>query len=107
RSLATPTAAAPTRRRRRGRSPAMRRMLPRRWKEQPHRRPIERPFHSIIPVKLSIIIPVYNEAQTISEVVERVRAVEIGNIEKEIIIANDGSSDGTRAPIAPTPSFPH
>ncbi|HXI28344.1 MAG TPA: glycosyltransferase family 2 protein [Vicinamibacterales bacterium] len=50
-------------------------------------------------MKLSIIIPVYNEAQTISEVVERVRTVEIGDIEKEIIIANDGSSDGTRAAI--------
>jgi len=47
-------------------------------------------------VKLSIIIPVYNEAQTISEVVERVRCVDIGAIDKEIIIANDGSSDATR-----------
>lgn len=50
-------------------------------------------------MKLSIIIPVYNEEQTISEVVERVRAVNIGAIEKEIIIANDGSSDGTRRSI--------
>jgi len=50
-------------------------------------------------VKLSIIIPVYNEEQTISEVVERVRAVDIGDVEKEIIIANDGSSDGTRLSI--------
>jgi glycosyltransferase involved in cell wall biosynthesis len=50
-------------------------------------------------VKLSIIIPVYNEEQTISEVVERVRSVDIGAIEKEIIIANDGSSDGTRLSI--------
>jgi glycosyltransferase involved in cell wall biosynthesis len=47
-------------------------------------------------VKLSIIIPVYNEAQTIAEVVERVRMVDIGDIDKEIIIANDGSSDRTR-----------
>jgi glycosyltransferase involved in cell wall biosynthesis len=47
-------------------------------------------------VKLSIIIPVYNEEQTISELVERVRAVDLGTIEKEIIIANDGSSDRTR-----------
>jgi len=47
-------------------------------------------------VKLSIIIPVYNEEQTIGELVERVRAVDIGDIAKEIIIANDGSSDGTR-----------
>jgi glycosyltransferase involved in cell wall biosynthesis len=50
-------------------------------------------------VKLSIIIPVYNEEQTICEVVDRVRAVDIGAIEKEIIIANDGSSDGTRSAI--------
>jgi glycosyltransferase involved in cell wall biosynthesis len=50
-------------------------------------------------VKLSVIIPVYNEEQTISAVVERVRAVDIGAIEKEIIIANDGSSDNTRPAI--------
>ena len=50
-------------------------------------------------MKLSIIIPVYNEEQTISEVVERVCAVDLGAIEKEIIIANDGSSDGTRMAI--------
>ena len=47
-------------------------------------------------MKLSIIIPVYNEEQTIAELVERVRVVDIGDIDKEIIIANDGSSDGTR-----------
>ena len=47
-------------------------------------------------MKLSIIIPVYNEEQTIGAVVERVLAVDLGPIEKEIIISNDGSSDGTR-----------
>src|SRR5207245_2747546 len=47
-------------------------------------------------MKLSIIIPVYNEEQTISTVVERVRAVDLGAIEKEIIVANDGSDDGTQ-----------
>lgn len=47
-------------------------------------------------MKLSVIIPVYNEEQTIAEVVERVLAVDLGSIEKEIIISNDGSSDGTR-----------
>jgi len=46
-------------------------------------------------VKLSIIIPVYNEEQTIGAVVDRVRAVDLGAIEKEIIVANDGSDDGT------------
>lgn len=47
-------------------------------------------------VKLSIVIPVYNEERTISEVVRRVLAVDVGDIEKEVIVANDGSSDGTR-----------
>ncbi len=50
-------------------------------------------------MKLSVIIPVYNEEQTIAEVVERVLAVDLGSIEKEIIISNDGSSDGTRSVI--------
>ena len=50
-------------------------------------------------MKLSVIIPVYNEEQTIAEVVERVLAVDLGSIEKEIIISNDGSSDGTRSAI--------
>jgi glycosyltransferase involved in cell wall biosynthesis len=54
----------------------------------------------MIPVKLSIIIPVYNEEQTISQIVERVLAVDLGEIQKEIIIADDGSSDGTRDAIA-------
>jgi glycosyltransferase involved in cell wall biosynthesis len=50
-------------------------------------------------VKLSIIIPVYNEEQTIAEVIERVWAVDLGDMEREVIIANDGSSDGTRRAI--------
>jgi glycosyltransferase involved in cell wall biosynthesis len=48
------------------------------------------------PMRLSVIIPVYNEEQTIREVLERVAAVDLGSIEKEIVIANDGSTDGTR-----------
>jgi glycosyltransferase involved in cell wall biosynthesis len=51
-------------------------------------------------VKLSIIIPVYNEEQTIGTIVERVLAVDLGDIESEVIIADDGSSDGTREAIA-------
>jgi glycosyltransferase involved in cell wall biosynthesis len=47
-------------------------------------------------MRLSIIIPVYNEEQTIDEVIDRVAAVQLGDIEREIIIANDGSTDGTR-----------
>lgn len=47
-------------------------------------------------MKLSIIIPVYNEKGTIKEIIERVRCVDIGNIEKEIIIVDDFSTDGSR-----------
>ncbi len=43
---------------------------------------------------LSIIIPVYNEQSTIAEVIERVKTVELP-IEKEIIVIDDGSTDGT------------
>lgn len=46
-------------------------------------------------MKLSVIVPVYNEEQTIGAVIERIRAVELPGIEKEIIVANDGSDDGT------------
>jgi glycosyltransferase involved in cell wall biosynthesis len=45
---------------------------------------------------LSIIIPAFNEAQTIHLILDKVRAVElINDIKKEIIIVNDFSSDDT------------
>ncbi len=44
-------------------------------------------------MKLSVIIPVYNELHTLEEIVRRVRAVEIP---KEIILVDDCSADGTR-----------
>lgn len=43
-------------------------------------------------MKLSVLIPVYNEASTIREVLRKVRLVDL---EKEIIIINDGSTDET------------
>jgi len=46
--------------------------------------------------RLSVIIPVYNEQATILEVLKRVEAIELPGIEKEIIIIDDGSNDGTR-----------
>ena len=46
--------------------------------------------------KLSIIIPAYNEKSTIEEIVRRIRAVDLRNVEKEIIVVDDGSKDGTR-----------
>ena len=46
--------------------------------------------------RLSIIIPVYNEKKTIQEIIKQVLAVELQNIEKELIIVDDYSTDGTR-----------
>jgi len=46
--------------------------------------------------RLSIIIPAFNEAATIREVLMRVREVPIGSIEKEIIVVDDASIDGTK-----------
>lgn len=42
---------------------------------------------------LSVVIPVYNEVKTIEEIVRRVRAV---GIPKQVILVDDGSTDGTR-----------
>lgn len=51
---------------------------------------------STTPHRLSVIIPVYNERGTIEEIVRRVRAAPLDGIEKEIILIDDGSTDGTR-----------
>jgi glycosyltransferase involved in cell wall biosynthesis len=44
-------------------------------------------------VKLSVLIPVYNEERTVEQVIRRVCAIKIP---KEIILVDDGSTDGTR-----------
>jgi len=46
--------------------------------------------------KLSIIIPVYNEAKTIKELLRRINKVDLGKIKKEIILVDDYSTDGSR-----------
>mgnify|MGYP001574438821 CR=1 FL=1 len=46
-------------------------------------------------MKLSVVIPVYNEKDTVGKIVDRVAAVDVG-MEKELILVDDCSRDGTR-----------
>ncbi len=44
-------------------------------------------------MKISVIIPAYNERKTIREIIDRVTAVDVAD---EILVVDDGSTDGTR-----------
>ncbi len=44
-------------------------------------------------MKISVVIPVYNEKATILDLIKKVESV---NLEKEIILVDDCSTDGTR-----------
>jgi glycosyltransferase involved in cell wall biosynthesis len=46
--------------------------------------------------KLSIVMPCYNEKATITSILGEVMAVDLGKTDKEILIVDDGSKDGTR-----------
>lgn len=55
-------------------------------------------------MKLSVVVPVFNERPTIAEIIRRVQAVDVG-LDKEIVVVDDGSTDGTRE-ILQTHSLP-
>jgi glycosyltransferase involved in cell wall biosynthesis len=48
-----------------------------------------------LPDLISIVVPVYNEARTVAEVIERLLAIDLP-APREILVVNDGSTDGTR-----------
>jgi len=52
--------------------------------------------------KLSIIIPVYNEEQLVGRLIETVLAAPLpGGLERELVVVNDASTDGTAAVLEP------
>jgi glycosyltransferase involved in cell wall biosynthesis len=46
-------------------------------------------------VKVSVVVPVYNEARTIREVVQNVRSVKVEGVVFELVVVDDGSTDET------------
>jgi glycosyltransferase involved in cell wall biosynthesis len=54
---------------------------------------------------LSIIVPVYNEVRTVRAVVDRLVAIDLP-VEREIVIVDDGSTDGTREVLRQLPGDP-
>jgi glycosyltransferase involved in cell wall biosynthesis len=47
-------------------------------------------------MRLSVIVPVFNERRTVREIVAAIHAVPLPGIDKELVIVDDGSTDGTR-----------
>jgi glycosyltransferase involved in cell wall biosynthesis len=48
-----------------------------------------------VPPTLSVLMPVFNERATLQAAIERVLAVDLGDAELELVVVDDGSSDGT------------
>lgn len=51
------------------------------------------PFAGDRSLKLSIVIPAYNEASTIGKVVQQIMSLQLPDIQKEVIVVDDGSWD--------------
>ena len=47
-------------------------------------------------MKLSVVMPAFNERHTIKQIIALVLAVRLEGLEKELVIVDDGSTDGTR-----------
>jgi glycosyltransferase involved in cell wall biosynthesis len=54
--------------------------------------------------KLSILIPVFNEAATVAEIIARVRAADTSGLVREIVLVNDASTDGTKTALETIPT---
>ncbi len=48
-------------------------------------------------MKVSVVIPAFNEAPTLAEILRRVQAVALAPLEREIIVVDNNSTDATFA----------
>ena len=55
--------------------------------------------------KLTVVIPTYNEKSTLAEILRRVLAVPLPGFSRELLLVDDGSSDGTRELLADLPAL--
>ena len=65
--------------------------------------PTEEP--RLLAVKLSVVIPAYNEEATIAATIDRVKAVDLGQVDLEIVVVDDGSTDRTRTILETIPGI--
>ena len=56
-------------------------------------------------ISLSVIVPAYNEITTIEQILTRIREQKIQSIDIEIVVVDDGSTDGTRQFLAENPNL--
>ncbi len=47
-------------------------------------------------VKLSVVVPAYNEINTIEQILKKVKSQQVEGVEIEVVVVDDGSKDGTR-----------
>jgi glycosyltransferase involved in cell wall biosynthesis len=58
------------------------------------------PHPPALPLRLSVVMAVYNEAETVATAIERVLGVEIEGVEIELVIVESNSTDGTREAVS-------
>ena len=56
-------------------------------------------------IRLSVIVPAYNEIPTIEKILTRIREQKIQDVEIEIVVVDDGSTDGSREFLSENPSL--
>src|SRR5947207_6951491 len=74
-------------------------------RQGPHREAHNPRVTSAAAPLISVIVPVYNEARTVAAVIQRLLTIDLPAA-REIIVVNDGSSDGTRAVLDGLPPDP-